>query len=104
MRYLAVLLTAFCAAGHVWLAPSAFARFDAEPDLTSVLRRAAEYTADYHARLSSMVAEEQYVQRTRPALSSSGSASSGRSLDGLRDPGNPVPPRVRVLKSDFGIV
>jgi hypothetical protein len=87
MRYLAVALTVL----GLW--PPGPGRPADEPDLKTVLRRAADYTEDYYARLSSMVAEERYVQTTSPDRSA---MSSG-----------PVPPasgRERVLRSDFAIV
>lgn len=37
-----------------------------EPTLATVLERAAGYVADFHRRLSSIVAEERYVQDWRP--------------------------------------
>ena len=59
-----------------------------------MLRRAADYATEYHAQLSSMVAEEWYVQRT-----------------GTEPPSPPsliprprVEKRQRTLKSDFAIV
>ena len=64
-----------------------------EPDLETVLGRAAEYSAAYLEKLSSIVAEERYVQR-------SGSDRTSRTpLPGPR-------PREqeRVLRSDFVIV
>ena len=38
----------------------------AEPDLKTVLRRAAQYAEDYHQRFTALVAEERYVQRVGP--------------------------------------
>jgi hypothetical protein len=64
-----------------------------EPDLETVLGRAAEYAADYLEKLSSVVAEERYVQRTFPAM------RIGPSL-----PGPPKAQRERLLRSDFVIV
>jgi hypothetical protein len=52
-------------AAAVWLAaPAAAAE---EPSLSTVLARAAAYVADFHRQLSSIVAEEQYVQNVYPA-------------------------------------
>lgn len=64
-----------------------------EPDLKTVLRRAADYASEYHTQLSTMVAEEWYVQRIAPDFAS-------RSLI----PRGHVEKRERVLKSDFAIV
>jgi hypothetical protein len=68
-------------------------RDDREPDLETVLGRAAEYSAAYLEKLSSMVAEERYVQR---------SGSDPVSLTPL--PGPRTWDRERVLRSDFVIV
>jgi hypothetical protein len=38
----------------------------AEPDLKTVLQRAAQYTEDYHQRFTALVAEERYIQRVGP--------------------------------------
>ncbi len=38
----------------------------AEPDLKTVLQRAAQYAAGYHQRFTALVAEERYVQRVGP--------------------------------------
>ena len=97
-RTLRVSALALCLAGvgapgarfvraGVEVAPGAQER---EPDLATVLRRAGDYVHDYHDRLSAIVAEERYVQRTEgnpssvPRLADSGAAG-----------------RERVLKSDF---
>jgi hypothetical protein len=69
------------------------ARDDREPDLKTVLGRAAEYAATYLEKLSSIVAEERYVQR---------SGSDPVSLTPL--PGARTWDRERVLRSDFVIV
>jgi hypothetical protein len=69
------------------------ARGDREPDLETVLGRAAEYTTAYLETLSSIVAEERYVQR---------SGSGPVSLTPL--PGPRTWDRERVLRSDFVIV
>lgn len=61
-----------------------------EPDLETVLRRAGDYVRDYHDRLSAIVAEERYVQRTGP------DPSIGSWL-----PDRGWEERERVLKSDF---
>ena len=61
-----------------------------EPELKTVLRRAASYAADYHQRFTVLVAEERYVQRVAPARPAT------------PDDPSPLPPRQeRVLKSDF---
>jgi hypothetical protein len=61
-----------------------------ELNLKTVLAHAATYAADYHQRFTVLVAEEHYVQRVRPADSST------------RDNPSPLPPRQeRVLKSDY---
>jgi len=65
-----------------------------EPDLKTVLGRAADYAREYHAQLSSMVAEEWYVQRTGSELPTPPSLI----------PRPRVEKRQRTLKSDFAIV
>jgi hypothetical protein len=65
-----------------------------EPDLKTVLRRAADYASGYHTQLSAMVAEEWYVQRTGAELQSPPSL-----IPRVR-----VEKRERVLKSDFAII
>jgi hypothetical protein len=66
--------------------PSAF-----RVDLKPLLKRAAEYAADYHERFTALVAEEQYVQRTGP--------------DPRRPPmGRPLIEKERRLKSEYVIV
>src|SRR4051812_13049110 len=50
------------------LLPSTLPAEQKDPDLKTVLRRAADYVADYHEKLSSIIAEERYVQRTGNAL------------------------------------
>ena len=65
-----------------------------EPDLKTVLGRAADYASEYHAQLSSMVAEEWYVQRTGSELPTPPSLI----------PRPRVEKRQRTLKSDFAIV
>jgi hypothetical protein len=84
-------------AGHLVLAvsicaPSLTAQ-EREPDLKTVLRRAGDYAGEYHTQLSTMVAEEWYVQRTGPDVSSRSLIPRGRAET-----------RERVLKSDFAIV
>jgi hypothetical protein len=74
-------------AAAVWAAAPAVAAD--EPALATVLARAAAYVADFHRQLSSIVAEEQYVQNVFP--------SAGRDT-WSRDGGGPVH---RVLKSDL---
>jgi hypothetical protein len=74
-------------------AASSAARDDREPDLETVLGRAAEYSAAYLQKLSSIVAEERYVQRSGPDL------VSRTPLPGLR-----TGERERRLRSDFVIV
>jgi hypothetical protein len=64
-----------------------------DPDFATVLRRAGEYASDYHVKLSVMIAEEHYVQRTGPDLSSPASTL-----------GRPIVEHERVLRSDFAIV
>jgi len=63
------------------------------PDLKTVLHRAADYAGHYHARLSTIVSEERYVQRTGPDL-------SAPSLLPRVQPAE----RERALRSDFVIV
>jgi hypothetical protein len=70
----------------------AFAQ-ERSPDLKTVLRRAADYAGNYHVLLSTIVAEERYVQRTGPDLAPS-----------LLLPGTRPVERERVLRSDFVIV
>lgn len=53
-----------------WLALSPIG---ADPDLKTVLRRAADYAADYHQRFTALVADERYVQRVGP----NGAAGTG---------------------------
>jgi hypothetical protein len=69
------------------------ARQETKPDLQTVLGRAADYATDYLEKLSSIVAEERYVQRTLPE-------TTNRPLL----PGPRVEERERVLRSDFVIV
>jgi len=64
-----------------------------EPDLKTVLQRAADYATEYHAQLSTMIGEEWYVQRTGPDFSPPSLMPRDR-----------VEKRERVLKSDFAIV
>ncbi len=64
-----------------------------EPDLETVLGRAAEYSAAYLEKLSSIVAEERYVQRTGSDLTSR-----------TQLPGPRPREKERVLRSDFVIV
>ena len=72
------------------IAGGAIAARPREPDLKTVLRRAADYVRSYHDRLSEIVAEERYVQRT-------GAASAGV----FRPPDVSARREERVLKSDF---
>jgi hypothetical protein len=74
-------------------ARSSAARDDREPDLESVLGRAAEYSAAYLEKLSSIVAEERYVQRSGSDLVSRTPLPGPRTRD-----------QERVLRSDFVIV
>jgi hypothetical protein len=61
-----------------------------EPELKTVLGRAATYAVDYHQRFTVLVAEERYVQRVEPARRATPDAPS------------PLPPRQeRLLKSDY---
>jgi hypothetical protein len=62
-----------------------------QPDLKTLLRRAAEYAVDYHERFTALVADEHYVQRTGPDLR--GSA-----------PGRSLVEKERTLKSEYVIV
>jgi hypothetical protein len=62
----------------------AHAAQEREPDLKTVLRRSGDYVRDYRDRLSEIVAEERYVQRTEADR-----------------PDRDVQKRERVLKSDF---
>jgi hypothetical protein len=82
---------------HVLLALSVFATpvvaQDRPPDLKTVLHRAGEYASQYHTQLSTMVAEESYVQRTGPSVSPRSFVARER-----------LETRERVLKSDFAIV
>jgi hypothetical protein len=73
--------------------PLSAAGQDGKPDLETVLDRAAVYVSDYLEKLSSIVAEERYVQRTGP------DRTSHLPLPGPRADG-----RERVLRSDFIIV
>jgi hypothetical protein len=66
---------------------------DPEPDLKTVLRRAAEYVTDYHTRLSEIVAEEHYVQRIGPDFPTSSIGPRSHFVQ-----------REKVLKSDFVLV
>jgi hypothetical protein len=66
-----------------------------EPDLKTVLQRAGDYASEYHTKLSAMVGEEWYVQRSGPDFTSSSSSLIPRGR---------VEKRERVLKSDFAIV
>lgn len=62
----------------------------AEPDLETVLQRAAQYAEDYHQRFTALVGEERYVQRV-----------------GRASPRGVAPPpfeQVRTLLSDYVIV
>jgi hypothetical protein len=78
----------------VLFAVSAYAvPVEREPELKTVLQRAGEYASEYHTQLSTMVAEEWYVQRTGPDFSPPSLVPRGR-----------VGKRERVLKSDFAIV
>jgi hypothetical protein len=84
-------------ASHVLLVLSMLATSvvaqDRPPDLKTVLHRAGEYASQYHAQLSTMVAEESYVQRTGPSMSPRSFIAREQSDT-----------RERVLKSDFAIV
>lgn len=62
-----------------------------DPDLQTVLRRAADYVRGYHEALSAIVAEERYVQRSRPHRAPS-------------LPGPETEAHERRLRSDFVIV
>lgn len=64
----APMVMTYALAGWLALSP-----IGADPDLKTVLRRAAEYTADYHQRFTALVADERYVQRVGP----NGSAGTG---------------------------
>ena len=69
------------------------ARDGSEPDLETVLGRAAEYSAAYLETLSSIVAEERYVQRSGSDL-----------VSRTPLPGPRTGEQERVLRSDFVIV
>jgi hypothetical protein len=86
MRYVILILA-------LWGVGPAAAAEPGDPDLKTVLRRAAEYASDYHARLSAIIAEEQYIQRTGPDLARPSANMPSRTVT-----------RERVLKSDFAIV
>jgi hypothetical protein len=73
---------------------AAAAPADREPDLKIVLGRAAEYVAGYLETLSSIVAEERYVQRTSPARVNAAPPLPGRAAG----------ERERMMRSDFVIV
>jgi hypothetical protein len=61
-----------------------------EPNLKTVLERAAAYAVDYHQRFTVLVAEERYAQRVGPARAST------------PDNPSPLPPhQERILKSDY---
>lgn len=64
-----------------------------EADLKTVLGRAADYAGGYLEKLSSIVAEERYVQRTGPEMTNRPPV-----------PGPRAGERERVLRSDFVIV
>ena len=74
-----------------WSLLGCLARLHAdEPNLKTVLERAAKYAADYHQRFKVLVAEERYVQRVGPARAATPDSPS------------PLPPREeRQLKSDY---
>ena len=63
MRWPTVLLISW----FLVLATSSAPLFADEPNLKTVLGRAAAYAADYHQRFTVLVAEEHYVQRVGPA-------------------------------------
>src|SRR6476661_7499611 len=74
----------------MWLVASAAPVGADEPDLKTVLGRAAAYALDYHQRFTVLVAEERYVQRVEPARPAT--------------PDNPSPLPLReerLLKSDY---
>jgi hypothetical protein len=91
-RCLSLSLVATVVAGVLFPSPSPAGQ--KETDLDTVLRRAADYVAEYHEKLSSIIAEERYVQRSGSAL--------GPSLPGAQtaEPGTSE----RRLLSDFVIV
>jgi hypothetical protein len=70
-----------------WVALTASMR--ADPDLKTVLQRAADYSEQYYQRFTALVAEERYVQRMGPAAPRPGQ----RPFD-----------QERILKSDYVIV
>jgi hypothetical protein len=76
------------------LLPSTLPAEQKELDLETVLLRAADYVADYHEKLSSIVAEERYVQRSGSGL--------GPGLPGPQT--GPAGVDERRLISDFVIV
>jgi hypothetical protein len=85
--WLLIIMTMIGLSGAV----SSATRDDREPDLKTVLSRAATYSAAYLEKLSSIVAEERYVQRSGPDWAS-------------RTPGPRTREQERVLRSDFVIV
>lgn len=87
--FLFIILTTIGAGG----AAVSVAGDDREPDLETVLARAADYVAGYHETLSSIVAEERYIQRTGPDLPQRPSLPGARAGE-----------QARVLRSDFVLV
>ncbi len=85
LHLIVIVLAGLSAVGPV------FAGNERQPDLDTVLRRAADYVEGYHEKLSSIVAEERYVQRTGPDLDRS-------ALPGPREG------KERVLRSDFVLI
>ncbi len=86
MRWPTVLLISW----FLVLATCSAPLFAGEPNLKTVLGRAAAYAADYHQRFTVLVAEEHYVQRVGPAR--------------LATPDNPSPlplRQERLLTSDY---
>ena len=79
----------------VWVVSLAYvgalAAVPQEPDLKTLLRRAGDYSRDYHERFTALVADEDYVQRTGPDPRR---PSTGRALV----------EKQRTLKSEFVIV
>jgi hypothetical protein len=66
-----VLVRGFVPALAACVLGSAPSAGQGEPDLKTVLRRAADYVRDYHEKLSSIIAEERYVQRSGAELAPS---------------------------------
>ena len=88
LHLIVILLAAVSAVGP------AFAVDEGQLDLDTVLRRAADYVDGYHEKLSSIVAEERYVQRAGPDLDRSALPGPREGRQG----------KERVLRSDFVLI